>query len=165
MWIFLGGHQIYLINYTSSNILFRCDSISRLEVWEWEGIIKPFSVFNHSKMLSYLLDIWSCLNKPLHSPIHTIMFVDWLILTNYWSDVVLWIWLIDSDKSDLFTCDTCQRWWPIYSDWWFEDAIFMGYSVLKLYKLRTKFKVEFKLNISTMCDIDQAIFTLLRLHN
>ena len=44
--------------------IFRCDSISRLGVWEWvsewERIIKLFSVCNHSKMLSYLLDVWSC---------------------------------------------------------------------------------------------------------
>ena len=42
---------------------FRWESISRFGIWklvsEW-GITKQFSIHNHSKMLSYLLDLWSC---------------------------------------------------------------------------------------------------------
>ena len=43
--------------------VFRCDSISRLGVWEWVSQSESLaycSVFNHCLMLSHLLDVWSC---------------------------------------------------------------------------------------------------------
>ena len=45
-----------------SNKVFRCDSISRFGVWV-SVIIKPNSFRNQYKMLSYLLDFWSCFCK------------------------------------------------------------------------------------------------------
>ena len=46
--------------FTGPIIIFRCDRISRFRVWVWVILHKPFSISKHCKMLSHLLDFWSC---------------------------------------------------------------------------------------------------------